>query len=115
MKNNLYAKVTIFKIKVKKRFYHAKDKFLQTKETIRRGAKLDRTLFLKLHCSDHHRIFLGDKCGMARLVRGGNSFEQRFIAVCNILSPQSKVHLTFICAVANGSHRRSMSDLRKGC
>lgn len=43
MKNNLYAKVTIFKIKVKKRFYHAKDKFLQTKETIRRGAKLDRT------------------------------------------------------------------------
>ncbi|MPQ26764.1 hypothetical protein [Bacillus paralicheniformis] len=43
MKNNLYAKVTIFKIKVKKKLYHAKDKFRHTKEMIRRGAKLDRT------------------------------------------------------------------------
>lgn len=52
---------------------------------------------------------------MARLVRGGKSFEQRFIAVCNIFSPKSKIDLTFVCAGANESHRRSMSDLRKGC
>lgn len=43
MKNNLYVKATTFKIKVKEKLYHAKDKFLQTKETIRRGTKLDRT------------------------------------------------------------------------
>ncbi len=43
MKNNLYVKATTFKIKGKEKLYHAKDKFLQTKETIRRGTKLDRT------------------------------------------------------------------------
>ncbi|MCY8431243.1 hypothetical protein [Bacillus haynesii] len=43
MKNDLHAKVTIFKIKVKEKLYHAKDKFRQTKETFRRGTKLDRT------------------------------------------------------------------------
>ncbi|MBS2760379.1 hypothetical protein [Bacillus licheniformis] len=43
MKSDLYVKTTTFKIKAKKKFYHAKDKFRQTKETIRRGTKLDRT------------------------------------------------------------------------
>ena len=43
MKSDLYVKATTFKIKAKKKFYHAKDKFRQTKETIRRGTKLDRT------------------------------------------------------------------------
>lgn len=36
MKSDLYVKATTFKIKAKKKFYHAKDKFRQTKETIRR-------------------------------------------------------------------------------
>jgi len=43
MKNNLYAKATTFKIKVKEKLYYAKDKIRQTKETFRRGTKLDRT------------------------------------------------------------------------
>lgn len=89
MKSDLYVKATTFKIKAKKKFYHAKDKFRQTKETIRRWHKIrqDRPLFLKLHCSDHYWMFLGDKRRMARLVRGRKSFKQRFIAVCNIFSP----------------------------
>nr|MDH3154982.1 hypothetical protein [Bacillus licheniformis] len=89
MKSDLYVKATTFKIKAKKKFYHAKDKFRQTKETIRRGTKLDRTgpFFSSLHCSDHYWMFLGDKRRMARLVRGRKSFKQRFIAVCNIFSP----------------------------